>query len=142
MTSFTGWFGGVNTAQAKRALEEIRNLAKGESETFNVVDLDMPAQPLFVDEDHVGQALGALAQLDDEELRRLLPTHGFPIDCIDRLRNDDRPGLIAARRQACLDCSKQRRSELEHDLDESQRPAVDGRPSRHSYLVLARRPSL
>ena len=45
VTSFTGWFGGVNTAQAKRALEEIRNLAKGESETFNVVDLDMPAQP-------------------------------------------------------------------------------------------------
>ena len=26
-------------------LEEIRNLAKGESEPFNVVDLDMPAQP-------------------------------------------------------------------------------------------------
>ena len=169
VTSFTGWFGGVNTAQAKRALEEIRNLAKGESETFNVVDLDMPAQPfpdrfdarsararafllylaslrprslsggadldpgpllsllgtdavgyvwsnpdppelvsspanrLFVDEDHVGQALGALAQLDDEELRRLLPTHGFPIDCIDRLRNDDRPGLIAARLSTLID---------------------------------------
>ena len=163
VTSFTGWFGGVNTAQAKRALEEIRNLAKGKSETFNVVDLDMPALPfpdrfdarsarvrafllylaslrprslsggadldpgpllsllgtdavgyvwsnpdppelvsspanrLFVDEDHVGQALGALAKLDDEELKRLFPTHGFPIDCIGRLRNDDRPGLIDAR---------------------------------------------
>ena len=45
VTSFTGWFGGANTAQAKRALEEIRALAKGESEAFNVVDLDMPAQP-------------------------------------------------------------------------------------------------
>ena len=169
VTSFTGWFGGVNTAQAKRALEEIRNLAKGKSETFNVVDVDMPAQPfpdrfdarsarvrafllylaslrprslsggadlnpgpllsllgtdavgyvwsnpdppelvsspanrLFVDEDHVGQALGALAKLDDEELRRLLPTHGFPIDCIGRLRNDDRPGLIDARLATLID---------------------------------------
>ena len=163
VTSFTGWFGGVNTAQAKRALEEIRNLAKGKSETFNVVDLDMPAQPfpdrfdtrsarvrafllylaslrprslsgganlepgpllsllgtvavgyvwsnpdppemvsspanrLFVDEDHVGQALGKLSKLEDDALRRLLPTHGFPIDCIGQLRNDDRAGLINAR---------------------------------------------
>ena len=39
VTSFTGWFGGVNTAQAKRAVEEIRNLAKGKSKTFHVVDL-------------------------------------------------------------------------------------------------------
>ena len=167
VTSFTGWFGGVNTALAKRALEEIRNLAKGENETFNVVDLNTPAQPfpdrydarsarvrafllylsslrprslrgdldlnpgpllsllgtdavgyvwfnpeppelisnpanrLFVDQDHVGQALGALATLDDEKLRRLLPTHGFPNDCIGLLRNDDRAGLIAAR-QATL----------------------------------------
>ena len=166
VTSFTGWFGGVNTAQAKRALDEIRNLAKGKSETFNVVDLDMPAQPfpdrfdarsarvrafllylaslrprslsgdddlepgpllsllgtdavgyvwsnpdppelvsspanrLFVDEDHVGQALGKLSKLsklDGDALGRLLPTHGFPIDCIGRLRNDDGAGLINAR---------------------------------------------
>ena len=169
VTSFTGWFGGVNTAQAKRAMEEIRNLAKGKSETFKVVDLDMPAQPfpdcfdarsarvrafllylaslrprslsggadldpgpllsllgtdavghlwfkpdppelisspanrLFVDEDHIGQAVGALAKLDDEELRRLLPTHGFPIDCISRVRNDDRPGLIDARLATLID---------------------------------------
>ncbi len=163
VTSFTGWFGGVNTAQAKRALEEVRNLAQGKSETFNVVDLDMPAQPfpdrfdarsarvrafllylvslrprslrggadldpgpllsllgtdavgyvwsnpdppelvsspanrLFVDEDHVGQAWGALSALDDDALRRLLPTHGFPADCIGRLRDDDRAGLLNAR---------------------------------------------
>ena len=163
VTSFTGWFGGVNTAQAKRALEEVRDLAKGKSETFHVVDLEMPAQPfpdrfdgrsarvrafllylaslrpqslsggtdlkpgpllsllgtdavgyvcsnpnqrglvsspanrLFVDKSHIGQALGALTKLDDEELRRLLPTHGFPIDCIGLLRDDDRPGLINAR---------------------------------------------
>ena len=169
VTSFTGWFGGVNTAQAKRALEEIRALAKGESETFNVVDLDMPAQPfpdrfdarsarvrafllylaslrprslrgdadlepgpllsllgteavgyvwsnpeprdlvsspanrLFVDKDHVGQALGALSKLDDDALRKLLPTHGFPIDCVGQLRNDDRAGLITARLAALID---------------------------------------
>ena len=172
VTSFTGWFGGVNTAQAKRALEEIRALAKGESETFSVVDLDMPAQPfpdrfdtrsarvrafllylaslrprslkddsvlepgpllsllgtdavgyvwhtpdppelvsspgnrLFVDEGHVGQAWRALHELsirDNDALRRVLPTHGFPIDCVGRLRNDDRAGLINARRDALVD---------------------------------------
>ena len=169
VTSFTGWFGGVNTAQAKRALEEIRALAKGESETFNVVDLNMPAQPfpdrfdarsarvrafllylaslgprslkgdadlepgpllsllgtdavgyvwsnpdppalvsspanrLFVDEGHLGQALGTLSARDDDALGRLLPTHGFPIDCIDRLRNDDRAGLIDARLAALIE---------------------------------------
>ncbi len=163
VTSFTGWFGGVNTAQAKRALEEIRNLARGKSETFNVVDLDLPAQPfpdrfdtrsarvrafllylaslrplslsggpelnpgrllsrlgtdavgyvwsnpdppelvsspanrLFVDESHVGQAMDKLSRLDDGTLRRLLPTHGVPTDCIGRLRNRDRAGLINAR---------------------------------------------
>ena len=163
VTSFTGWFGAANPAQAKRALEEVRALAKGESETFNVVDLDMPAQPfpdrfdprsarvrafllylaslgpqaldgdsvlepgpllsrqgtdavgyvwsnpdqpelvsspanrLFVDESHVGQAWGALSALGDDALRRLLPTHGFPIDCIDLLRNDERAGVMKAR---------------------------------------------
>ena len=164
VTSFTGWFGGVNTAQAKRALEEVRDLAKGRNEAFNVVDLDTPAEPfpdrfdgrsarvrafllylaslrpesigggggelqpgvllslletdalgyvwsnpnsrellsspanrLFVDEDHDGQALGALSALDDGALGRLLPTHGFPLDCIGLLRNGDRAGLINAR---------------------------------------------
>lgn len=168
VTSFTGWFGGVNTARVKRALEEIRDLAKGKSDTFNVVDLDMPAQPfpdrfdarsarvrayllylaslhprslgggtdlepgpllsllgtdavgyvysnpdppelvsspanrLFVDEDHVGQALGALKSLDDKQLGRLLPSHGFPIDCIGRLRSDDRSGLLNTRLDALI----------------------------------------
>ena len=169
VTSFTGWFGGVNTAQAKRVMEEIRAVAKGERETFNVFDLDMPAQPfpdrfdarsarvrafllylvslrprslrggadldpgpllsllgtdavgyvwsnpdppelvsspanrLFVDEDHVGQAWGALSALDDDALRRLLPTHGFPTACIGRLRDDDRPGLLNARLATLID---------------------------------------
>ena len=163
VTSFTGWFGGVNTAQAKRALEEIRGLARGASEEFQVVDLDASAQPfpnrfdarsarvrafllylaslrprslhgggeldpgtllsrlgtdavgyvwsnpdpkdlvsnpanrMFADGGHVGQAIGALVALDDEVLGTLLPTHGFPTNCITRLRNGDRAGLLAAR---------------------------------------------
>ena len=45
VTSFTGWFGGVNTAQATHALGEIRSLANGEQSEFKVVDLNAPAQP-------------------------------------------------------------------------------------------------
>ena len=45
VTSFTGWFGGVNTAQATHALGEIRDLAKGTRTGFSVVDFDAPAQP-------------------------------------------------------------------------------------------------
>jgi len=45
VTSFTGWFGGVNTAQATRALSEVRNLARGTGTGFSVVDFDAPAQP-------------------------------------------------------------------------------------------------
>ncbi len=45
VTSFTGWFGGVNDTQATYALNEIRNLAWGKGDGFRVVDLDAPAQP-------------------------------------------------------------------------------------------------
>lgn len=45
VTSFTGWFGGVNSAQATRALREIRELARGESAGLRVVDFEVPAQP-------------------------------------------------------------------------------------------------
>lgn len=45
VTAFTGWFGGVNTAQATRALAEIRRLADGTGTGFSAVDLDAPAQP-------------------------------------------------------------------------------------------------
>lgn len=168
VTSFTGWFGGVNTTQARRALEEIRRLAQGANAEIQVVDLDAPAQPfpdrfdarsarvrafllylaslrprslrirdhlnpgrllsrlgtdavgyvwsnpeptdlvsspanrMFVDEVHVGQALSALEGLDDSELRELLPTHGFPPDCIDRLRKGDRADLLEARLEALI----------------------------------------
>ena len=45
VTSYTGWFGGVNDTQATRALNEIRNLARGKRSGFKVVDLGAPAQP-------------------------------------------------------------------------------------------------
>lgn len=45
VTSFTGWFGGVSTTQATRALGEIRDLALGDGTGFSVVDLNAPAQP-------------------------------------------------------------------------------------------------
>ncbi len=65
-----------------------------------------PANRLFVDEDHVGQALRALRELserDKDALERVLETHGFPIDCIAQLRNDDRAGLINARLATLID---------------------------------------
>ena len=45
VTSFTGWFGGVNTAQATHALREIRDLANGTGTGFTVVNLNAPALP-------------------------------------------------------------------------------------------------
>lgn len=170
VTSFTGWFGGVNTTQAKRALEEVRGVARGESDEFQIVNLNTPAQPfpdrfdarsarvrafllylaslrpcslrgrdgrqldpgallsgrgtdavgyvwsvpdpqnlvsspanrMFVDGDHVGQAIGALEELDDDLLKTLLPSHGFPANCVMRLRNGDRAGLLEARLEALI----------------------------------------
>ena len=169
VTSFTGWFGGVNTAQATHALSEIRNLARGTGTGFSVVDLDAPAQPfperfdgrsarvrafmlyltslrprslrgaeslnpgqllvtrgtravgyvfsnpgplgelfsspanrMFVDADQFGQTFTNLADLSDEELMELLPTHGFPADSVCRLRNGDRVGLIEDRLETLI----------------------------------------
>ena len=162
VTSFTGWFGGVNPAQATHALGEIRDLAKGMGTQFSVVDLNAPAQPfperfdgrsarvrafllylaslqprsfrgaenldpgqllatrgtragyvfsnpgslgelfsspanrMFLDTEQAGQAFDHLVRLTDEVLMELLPTHGFPVNSIPRLR-DDRVGLIEAR---------------------------------------------
>ena len=164
VTSFTGWFGGVNTAQAKRALNEIRELAMGAGTGFSVIDLETPAQAfperfdgrsarvrafllylaslkpralrgqdelnpgellstlgtgavgyvssnqpqlahlirspanrMFLDRGHVGQAFGVLKELGDGILLEVLPSHGFPADSVHRLRNGDRAGLIEAR---------------------------------------------
>lgn len=171
VTSFTGWFGGVNTTQATRALGEIRDLARSRKAGFNVVDLNAPAQPfperfdsrsarvrsfllylaslrprslrrdaecldpghlfstrgtravgyvssnlgsakglfsspanrMFFDADKVGQAVMDLADLEDEVLSELLPTHGFPMDSIRLLRDGDRVGLIEGRQKALID---------------------------------------
>lgn len=46
VTSFTGWFGGVNSTQARLALDEIRDLAdNGSLDAFKQVNLDQPALP-------------------------------------------------------------------------------------------------
>ena len=171
VTSFTGWFGGVNTAQAKQALSEIRGLATDAGARFSVVNLETPAQPfpdrfdgrsarvrafllylaslkprsllrseddlnpgdllstlgtgavgyvssnqpqlehmirspanrMFLDRGHVGQAFGVLKGLETELLVELLPTHGFPVDAVQWLRNDDRVRLIAARLETLID---------------------------------------
>ncbi len=170
VTSFTGWFGGVNTAQAKRALSEVIQLAEGTGAGFSVIDHDAPAQPfpdrfdgrsarvrafllylaslnprsildeettldpgellstagtgavgyvsknqplghlirspanrMFVDRGHVGQVFRVLQGMGDRRLRELLPTHGFPVDSIQRLRAGDREGLIQARLETLID---------------------------------------
>ena len=170
VTSFTGWFGGVNTAQVTHALREIRDLARGKGTGFNVVDLDAPARPfpdrfdgrsarvrafllyltslqprslrsarnldpgsllsalgtravgyvtssqgplgnlfsspanrMFLDADQVGQAFSELAGLNDDVLRDLLPSHGFPAESVHPLRNGDRVNLIRGRLEALID---------------------------------------
>ncbi|MXW13409.1 MAG: DUF262 domain-containing protein [Rhodothermaceae bacterium] len=45
VTSFTGWFGSVNSSRATHALREIRELAKGERSELSVVSLDEKALP-------------------------------------------------------------------------------------------------
>ena len=169
VTSFTGWFGGVNTAQAERALNEMRERAKGRETKFSVVNLSAPAQPfperfdgrsarvrtfllylaslkprslqgnghldpggllstfgtgavgyvssnqpqlahlirspanrMFLDRDHVGQAFGTLKGLSDSRLHELLHTHGFPNKSIQWLGQNDRAGLIEGRLQALI----------------------------------------
>ena len=164
VTSFTGWFGGVNTAQVTRALREIRDLARGKGTGLRVMDFDAPALPfpdrfdgrsarvrafllylaslqplslqsgdnldpgrllstlgtravgyvsssptqipelfsspanrMFSDGRQVGQTFSILATLDDDVLTEILPGHGFPLDSVHLLRNDDRAGLIHAR---------------------------------------------
>lgn len=164
VTSFTGWFGGVNTAQAERALNEVRSLTKDIATKFGAVNLGAHAQPfperfdgrsarvrtfllylsslnpqsllsdgcldpgellstlgtgavgyvssrlphlahrirspanrMFLDHGHVGQAFGLLKGLSDRKLKELLPTHGFPEESIQRLRQNDRAGLIEGR---------------------------------------------
>ena len=84
-TSGTGALGYVSSNLPQRAL--IRS----------------PANRMYVDHDHVGQAFGALTELQDDELREVLPTHGFPVESMDHLRSGNRTGLIEARREILID---------------------------------------
>ena len=61
-----------------------------------------PANRMYVDRDHAGQALGALEDLPDDVLTEMLPTHGFPVTSIDHLRSGDRAGLIEARLETLI----------------------------------------
>lgn len=45
VTSFSGWFGGRSSTQVTRALRELRDLSKGETNEIQVVDLNAPALP-------------------------------------------------------------------------------------------------
>ena len=171
VTSFTCWFGGVNSTQATRALHEVRDLAKHRATDFSVVDLNAPAQAfperfdgrsarvrafllylaslqplslfdaarplnpgrllsrrgtravgyvvsslesdthlfgspanrMFVDDGHVGQAHVDLTGLQDDMLLKLLPTHGFAEESIQLLRNGDRVSLIKKRLDALIE---------------------------------------
>lgn len=170
VTAFTGWFGGVNTAQATRALSEMRKLADGTGTGFSAVDLGAPARPfperfdsrsarvrafllylaslrplsvqnavdldpgqllsdhgtravgyvssipdlpkdllsspanrMFFDRYQVGQALLRLKLLDDDTLKEVLPTHGFPDGSLQWIRSDETARLIRARLDKLID---------------------------------------
>lgn len=62
-----------------------------------------PANRMFVDREHNGQAFGVLIDLGDDKLRRLLPTHGFSVEVIPQLREENRAGVIAARLDTLID---------------------------------------
>lgn len=62
-----------------------------------------PANRMFLDSGHVGQAFGALTGLSDNVLMELLPRHGFSTDAVHLLRNGDRVGLIRNRLETLID---------------------------------------
>lgn len=170
VTSFTGWFGGVNSTQATRALREIQDLARGERNGFSTIDLEAPALPfparfdgrsarvrafllylaslqplsltdpdqqlypehlfsslgtralgyltsnkivptelysspanrVFLDTDLLGLAFSHLTQFDENTLKRLLPTHGFPEDVVETLKSGDFATVIRARLETLI----------------------------------------
>ncbi len=65
--------------------------------------LSSPANRMFVDADHIGQAFGSLGARTDEELAVLLPTHGFGPEAIGSIRSNDREELIRERRETLIE---------------------------------------
>ena len=61
-----------------------------------------PANRMFVDANQIGQTFVDLVGLKDDVLTKLLPTHGFPADSVQQIRNDDRVGLIEARLETLI----------------------------------------
>ena len=57
---------------------------------------------MFVDEELHGQVFNHLEGLDDDRLAELLPSHGFPSDCVDMVRNGDRTGILEARHERLM----------------------------------------
>lgn len=56
-----------------------------------------PANRMFVDSNHIGQAVGSLQEMDDAHLRELLRTHGFDLGAVEALRQGNRETLIKQR---------------------------------------------
>ena len=56
-----------------------------------------PANRMFVDANHFGQAVGALNEADDARIKELLPSHGFDVGAVEVLRQGDREALIRHR---------------------------------------------
>ena len=169
VTSFTGWFGGVNSTQANLALQDMRKLARGDRNAFTIVDLNAqalpfpkrfdtrsarvrtfliylaslrplglqtkgdsesyntldpgrnlselghralayvvghglpeelqssPANRMFVNRNHQGQAFIALQHLDEQRLAVVLKSHGFPSEAVGYLMRDDREAFVRCR---------------------------------------------
>ena len=66
-----------------------------EAEEFSGVS----ANRMFLDRDLVGNAFDHFAQLDDSMLEKLLPSHGFPVESIQKLRDGDRQEFIVERQE-------------------------------------------
>ena len=56
-----------------------------------------PANRLFLDDDVLGNAFDHFRNLKDEYLRELLPSHGFPVNALQKLRDDDKREFIHMR---------------------------------------------
>ena len=75
---------------------------------------------MFLDREQIGQSFGTLKNMADDVLMEVLPTHGFPMDSIDRLRADDRIGLIESRLKTLIDGEREFMKRLDVTLPAAQ----------------------